>query len=160
MDGGWEEEPIEDGHKGLGAVRALNCEHEPHDPLYVGENNENGETKLAAPVGLTSSAEENEAKNVSYSYTLWVGTNVTEVITMTLTSPKNTSFFKAMIQAAEIDSRFSFDAREWPNGHYVHTLAGKKEEPRGYNFWILYRLPEYPEISSPPGNQLIAPVGE
>lgn len=93
------------GHKGLGAVRALNCEHEPHDSLYIGDNNENGETKLAAPVGLTSSAEENEAKNVSYSYTLWVGTNVTEVITMTLTSPKNTSFFKAMTQAAEIDSR-------------------------------------------------------
>ena len=25
--------------------------------------------------------------------------------------------------------RYSFEAREWPNGHYVHTLAGKKEEP-------------------------------
>lgn len=27
--------------------------------------------------------------------------------------------------------RFIFEAREWPNGHYVHTLYGKKEEPRG-----------------------------
>lgn len=29
--------------------------------------------------------------------------------------------------------RFAFEARVWPNGHYVHTLAGKKEEPRGYD---------------------------
>lgn len=44
---------------------------------------------------------------------------------------KNTSFYRAMKQAADLDSRFEFEAREWPNGHYVHTLAGKKEEPLG-----------------------------
>lgn len=37
-----------------------------------------------------------------------------------------------MTQAADMDPRFAFEAREWPNGHYVHTLAGLKEEPRGY----------------------------
>lgn len=56
-------------------------------------------------------------------YTLWVGTNVTEVFSLTLVSPKNTTFFRAMTQAAEIDPRFAFEAREWPNGHYVHTLG-------------------------------------
>lgn len=176
FDGGWTEEPLQDGQdpsigigltaeiilalgwKGLGAVRALQCDHvlkETNDNL-----SENGEPKLAAPVGLTSSAEESEPKNISYTYTLWVGSNVTEVFSLCLISTKNTSFFKAMTQAADLDPRFTFEAREWPNGHYVHTLAGKKEEPRGYNYWLLYRLPEQPDPTNPPGNQLIAPVGE
>ncbi|TMW54174.1 hypothetical protein DOY81_000758 [Sarcophaga bullata] len=174
-DGGWSEEPLQDGQdpdigvgltadiilalgwKGLGAVRALQCDHvirENSDP-----SSENGEQKLAVPYGLTTSAEESDSKNVSYTYTLWVGSNVTEAISLSLVSPKNTTFFKAMTQAAEIDSRFAFEAREWPNGHYVHTLAGKKEEPRGYNYWLLYRLPELPDPNNTPGNQLIAPVG-
>ncbi|XP_055902811.1 uncharacterized protein CG3556 isoform X2 [Eupeodes corollae] len=174
-DGGWTEEPLQDGQdpsigvgltadiilalgwKGLGAVRALQCDHvirENSDSL-----SENGEPKLALPFGLTSSAEESDTKNVSYTYTLWVGSNVTEAFSLSLVSAKNTSFFKAMTQAAEIDTRFNFEAREWPNGHYIHTLAGKKEEPRGYNYWLLYRLPELPDPNNPPGNQLIAPVG-
>ncbi|XP_036339314.1 uncharacterized protein CG3556 isoform X3 [Rhagoletis pomonella] len=174
-DGGWTEEPLHDGQdpgigvgltadiilalgwKGLGAVRALQCDHvirENSDPA-----SENGEPKLAVPYGLTSSAEESDLKNVSYTYTLWVGSNVTEAFSLSLISPKNTSFFRAMTQAAEMDPRFTFEAREWPNGHYVHTLAGKKEEPRGYNYWLLYRLPELPDPNNAPGNQLIAPVG-
>ncbi|KAL5275404.1 hypothetical protein ACFFRR_001344 [Megaselia abdita] len=146
-DGSWTEEPIQDGQdpnigigltadvilalgwKGLGAVRALQCDH-----VIRGENSdysENGETKLLQVPAFSLSTEESDIKNVSYTYTLWVGTNVTEVFSLSLTSPKNTSFFKAMTQAAELDSRFVFEAREWPNGHYVHTLAGKNEEPRG-----------------------------
>ncbi|XP_013105593.1 uncharacterized protein CG3556 [Stomoxys calcitrans] len=173
--GGWTEEPLQDGQdpdigvgltadivlalgwKGLGAVRALQCDHvirENSDPT-----SENGEQKLAVPYGLTSSAEESDSRNVSYTYTLWVGSNVTQSFTLSLVSPKNTSFFKAMTQAAEMDPRFAFEAREWPNGHYVHTLAGMKEEPRGYNYWLLYRLPELPDENNAPGNQLIAPVG-
>lgn len=92
---------------------------------------ENGEPKLAAPVGLASSAEEAEPRNVSYTYTLWLGSNVSEVFSLSLVSPRNTSFFRAMSQAADLDARFGFETKEWPNGHYVHTLAGKKEEPRG-----------------------------
>lgn len=174
-DGGWSEEPLQDGQdpdigvgltagiilalgwKGLGAVRALQCDHvirENNDPT-----SENGDQKLAVPYGLTTSAEESDSRNVSYTYTLWVGSNVTDAFSLSLVSPKNTSFFKAMTQAAEMDSRFAFEAREWPNGHYVHTLAGKKEEPRGYNYWLLYRLPELPDPNNAPGNQLIAPVG-
>lgn len=29
-----------------------------------------------------------------------------------------------------------------------------------YHYWLLYRLPEFPDPYNPPGNQLIAPVGE
>ncbi|XP_028900140.2 uncharacterized protein CG3556 isoform X2 [Zeugodacus cucurbitae] len=167
-DGGWTEEPLHDGQdpgigvgltadiilalgwKGLGAVRALQCDHVIR---------ENSDQASAVPYGLTSSAEESDSRNVSYTYTLWVGSNVTESYSLSLVSPKNTSFFKAMTQAADLDQRFAFEAREWPNGHYVHTLAGKKEEPRGYNYWLLYRLPELPDPNNAPGNQLIAPVG-
>ncbi|KFB43497.1 AGAP004726-PA-like protein [Anopheles sinensis] len=174
-DGSWTEEPLQDGQdptigigltadivlalgwRGLGAVRALQCDHVMRES---NEPSENGEPKLAAPVGLgISPVEETEPRNVSYTYTLWVGTNETEEYYLDLTSPKNTTFFRAMKQAAEIDTRFSFEAREWPNGHYVHTLAGMKEEPKSYHFWLLYRLPERPDTKNPPGNQLIAPLG-
>lgn len=141
-DGGWTEEPLQDGQdpnigigltadiilalgwKGLGAVRALQCDHvtlrensDPTSGMLSFQNNpsctrfnyficlENGEQKLAVPFGLSSSAEESDSRNVSYTYTLWVGTNVSEIISLSLVSPKNTSFFKAMTQAAEIDPR-------------------------------------------------------
>lgn len=78
--------------------------------LYVSNNLnvfilENGESKLLQAPANISSNEESDVKNVSYTYTLWVGTNVTEVFSLSLTSPKNTSFFKAMTQAAELDAR-------------------------------------------------------
>ncbi|XP_059621312.1 uncharacterized protein CG3556 [Phlebotomus argentipes] len=177
-DGGWTEEPLQDGQdpnvgvgltadiilalgwKGLGAVRILQCDHVIREMNGNGENGENGESKIATLLGVPgTSVEESEVKNVSYTYTLWVGSNVTDTFSLSLVSSKNTSFFRAMTQAAELDSRFAFEAREWPNGHYVHTLAGLKEEPRGYNYWLLYRLPELPDPANPPGNQLIAPVG-
>lgn len=65
-----------------------------------------------------------------------------------------------MQMAADQNPKFKFEASEWPNGHYVHTLAGHKEEPMGYHYWLLYRLPEIPDPASPPGNQLVAPVGK
>ncbi|KAG5672904.1 hypothetical protein PVAND_002992 [Polypedilum vanderplanki] len=178
-DGAWSEEPLHDGQdanvgigltadvilalgcKGLGAVRALQCDHVIDSPGNGnGDSDGNGEPKSAQPYGLPPvSTEDTEQKNVSYSYTLWLESNITETYSLQLVSPKNTSFFKAMTQAADIDPKFSFEAREWPNGHYIHTLAGKKEEPTLYHYWLLYRLPEIPDPESPPGNQLIAPVG-
>lgn len=121
-DGGWSEEPIQDGqeanigisltadvvlalgYKGLGAVRSLQCDHVIRES--TGENGNENELKLAAPIGLTASAEDNEGKNVTYSYTLWVGSNVTDIFSLVLTSPKNTSFFRAMMQAADYDQRY------------------------------------------------------
>jgi gastric intrinsic factor len=142
-DGGWTEEPLQDGQdptigvgltadiilalgcKGLGesfnlitnyfpikkipagAIRELQCDHVVREANGNGENGENGGEKIAQPVGLpaTGSAEDTEQKNVSYSYTLWLESNITEVYSLQLVSPKNTSFFKAMTQAADQDSR-------------------------------------------------------
>ena len=150
-DGGWTEEPLQDGQdptigvgltadiilalgcKGLGkcllgwknygnpdlcrinisslfpsigAIRALQCDHVVREANGNGENGENGGEKIAQPVGLPStSAEDTEQKNVSYSYTLWLESNITEIMSLQLVSPKNTSFFKAMTQAADQDSR-------------------------------------------------------
>lgn len=96
---------------------------------------------------------------VNVSYTLWVGTNVNETYNLTITAPKNETFYSVMVLAAEMSPHFQFVASEWPNGHYVHTLAGYKEEPMSYHYWLLYRLPSRPDPSSPPGNQLVAPGG-
>ena len=122
-DGGWTEEPLQDGQdasigigltadiilalgcKGLGAVRALQCDHVMRETNGNGENGENGDYKLSQLVGLALLSEDTEQKNVSYTYTLWLESNITEIFTMTLNSTKNTSFFKAMTQAADQDSR-------------------------------------------------------
>ncbi|KYN19510.1 hypothetical protein ALC57_07986, partial [Trachymyrmex cornetzi] len=96
---------------------------------------------------------------INVSYTLWVGSNVNETYNLTVTVPKNETFYSVMLLAASMSPHFQFTASEWPNGHYVHTLAGYKEEPMSYHYWLLYRLSLPPEPSSPPGNQLVAPGG-
>ncbi|XP_017756003.1 PREDICTED: uncharacterized protein CG3556 [Eufriesea mexicana] len=96
---------------------------------------------------------------VNVSYTLWVGSNVNETYSLTLVAPKNETFYEMMLLASEMSPHFQFVASEWPNGHYVHTIAGYKEEPMSYHYWLLYRLTSPPDPSSPPGNQLVAPGG-
>ena len=96
---------------------------------------------------------------VNVSYTLWVGSNVNETYSLTVTAPKNETFYEVMLLAAEMSPHFQFVASEWPNGHYVHTIAGYKEEPMSYHYWLLYRLTTPPDPASPPGNQLVAPGG-
>lgn len=96
---------------------------------------------------------------VNVSYTLWVGSNVNETYNLTVIAPKNETFYEVMLLAAEMSPHFQFVASEWPNGHYVHTIVGYKEEPMSYHYWLLYRLPSPPDPSSPPGNQLVAPGG-
>ncbi|XP_053998856.1 uncharacterized protein CG3556 [Hylaeus anthracinus] len=96
---------------------------------------------------------------VNVSYTLWVGSHVNETYNLTVNAPKNERFYEVMLLAAEMSPHFQFVASEWPNGHYVHTIAGYKEEPMSYHYWLLYRLPLPPDPSSPPGNQLVAPGG-
>ncbi|KAK1116534.1 hypothetical protein K0M31_018996 [Melipona bicolor] len=96
---------------------------------------------------------------VNVSYTLWVGSNVNETYSLTMTAPKNETFYEVMLLAAEMSPHFQFVASEWPNGHYVHTIAGYKEEPMSYHYWLLYRLTTPPDPASPPGNQLVAPGG-
>ncbi|KAJ0172931.1 hypothetical protein K1T71_011107 [Dendrolimus kikuchii] len=143
----------------LAAVRPPHCSDKlldsRHEPLD--SNGGDGSIKLAYYSGQTSN--DSDARNVSFTYTLWLGTNVTENFTLHMVAPRNVSFYHVMQMAAEQNPKFKFEASEWPNGHYVHTLAGHKEEPMGYHYWLLYRLPETPDPTSPPGNQLVAPVG-
>lgn len=101
-----------------------------------------------------------QAPLVNVTYTLWVGSDVNEIYNLTLSAPKNETFYEVMVLAAQRSTNFQFSAYEWPNGHYVHTLGGHKEEPMSYHYWLLYRLPAPPEPKSPPGNQLVAPGGE
>lgn len=96
---------------------------------------------------------------VLVSYTLWVGSNVTDQHSLNISTDPNSTFYHVMQAAADNDDSFKFQATEWPNGHYVHTLAGFKEEPNSYHYWLLYRLNEVPDPKNPPGNQLVAPTG-
>lgn len=138
--------------RGLGSIRNLNCGK--FDSDYDNHVEIDGLTK-----SLSSHLNDSEIRNVTITYTLWVGSNITENLTISITAPRNTSFYNIMQMAMDMDPRFSFEASEWPNGHYVHTLAGYKEEPMGYHYWLLYRLPEIPDPLTPPANQLVAPVG-
>ncbi|XP_054280040.1 uncharacterized protein CG3556 [Macrosteles quadrilineatus] len=103
--------------------------------------------------------EEDKKDGVSVTYTLWVGSNVTENHTISIVVQYNSTFYHVMQLAAQKDPHYAFSANEWPNGHYVHTLAGFKEQPMSYHYWLLYRLPSLPDLNNPPGNQLVAPTG-
>lgn len=89
-----------------GAIRELQCDHVVREANGNGDNGENGNEKIAPIPGLPStSAEDTEQKNISFSYTLWLESNITEIYSLQLVTPKNTSFFRAMTQAADQDSR-------------------------------------------------------
>lgn len=93
-------------------------------------------------------------------YTIWFSSKAkaTDAVSLALTSPRNTTFYQAMVQAADIDTSFSFEAHDWPNGHYIHSLGEHKEEPSKFNYWLLYKLVEMPDPKNPPGNQFINSV--
>ncbi|XP_049767200.1 uncharacterized protein CG3556-like [Schistocerca cancellata] len=111
---------------------------------------------------VTSSGNRNSSQQpdeVTVTYSLWVGTEVSENYSLTLRPARNSSFYNVMMLAAQQDEHYQFEATEWPNGHYVHTLAGRKEESASYLFWLLYQTPTLPNPADPPSNQLITPVG-
>ncbi|XP_012552500.1 uncharacterized protein CG3556 [Bombyx mori] len=143
----------------LAAVRPPHCSDKLMDSRHEPLDNNGGDGILKLAYQSGQAINESEARNVSFTYTLWLGTNVTENFTLQMVAPRNVSFYRVMQMAAEQNPKFKFEASEWPNGHYVHTLAGHKEEPMGYHYWLLYRLPDAPDPTSPPGNQLVAPVG-
>ncbi|XP_011147479.1 uncharacterized protein CG3556 isoform X1 [Harpegnathos saltator] len=161
--------------RGLASIRALDCGQGLSDNspprlttsniADVSTSDNHSETAIpSASAGNVSNVDTTIAGTappvlVNVSYTLWVGSNLNETYNLTVTAPKNETFYGVMLLAAEMSPHFQFTASEWPNGHYVHTLAGYKEEPMSYHYWLLYRLPSPPEPSSPPGNQLVAPGG-
>ncbi|XP_011495413.1 PREDICTED: uncharacterized protein CG3556 [Ceratosolen solmsi marchali] len=110
-------------------------------------------------VVASSASSTSSGQLVNVTYTLWVGSDVYEIHNLTLAAPRNESFYGVMVLAAERSTNFQFSAYEWPNGHYVHTLSGYKEEPMFYHYWLLYRLPSPPKPAFPPGNQFVAPGG-
>ncbi|KAG7212213.1 hypothetical protein KM043_012548 [Ampulex compressa] len=161
--------------RGLASIRALDCGQglaESSPPRLTTSNiadlvilDSHNETMIPSTAGSNTSNTDSILIGtsapilVNVSYTLWVGSHVNETYNLTVTAPKNETFYGVMLLAAEMSPHFQFAASEWPNGHYVHTLAGYKEEPMSYHYWLLYRLPGPPEPSSPPGNQLVAPGG-
>ncbi|XP_036148567.1 uncharacterized protein CG3556-like [Monomorium pharaonis] len=160
--------------RGLASIRALDCGQSLSDsPPHLTTSNNIGTSDNHSVTSMPLETSANNTSNVditlitstmvpmlvNVSYTLWVGSNVNETYNLTVTVPKNETFYSVMLLAASMSSHFQFTASEWPNGHYVHTLAGYKEEPMSYHYWLLYRLRCPPEPSSPPGNHLVAPGG-
>lgn len=84
-------------------------------------------------------------KTVSVKYSLWIGNNITDNYTAIITVPANTSFYEIMKKAAEENEKFEFSASLWPNGHYVHTLAGLKEDRVENQYWLLCLTNNGPE---------------
>uniref|UniRef100_T1IVF5 DUF4430 domain-containing protein n=1 Tax=Strigamia maritima TaxID=126957 RepID=T1IVF5_STRMM len=78
-----------------------------------------------------------EPKPLSIMYSIWIGNNATENYTLVVTMPHNMSFYEIMLHAVDLDKRYEFEAKEWPNGHYVHTLSGRKENTTMNQYWLL-----------------------
>jgi hypothetical protein len=56
--------------------------------------------------GTTPPASPKEEESVIVTYTLWVGTNVTENFTINVTARRNSSFYHVMQIAADKDPRY------------------------------------------------------
>lgn len=92
-------------------------------------------------------------------YTIWFSLKTpVDTVSLAMTSPRNTTFYQAMIQASDIDQRFAFEAHEWPNGHYIHTIGGHTEDLTKFNYWLLYKLPDIPDPKKSPENKFINSV--
>lgn len=73
--------------------------------------------------------EKENNKFVYYSYTIWIGDNVTKKYTTFLRSPKGITFYDAMVQAAEKDSRFAFEYKEYSFGRFITKIGGHEQDP-------------------------------
>lgn len=94
-------------------------------------------------------------------YTIWFSLKPpVDTVSLAMTSPRNTTFYQAMIQASDIDPRFAFEAHEWPNGHYIHTIGGHTEDLTKFNYWLLYKLPDMPDTNKLPENKFINSVSD
>jgi hypothetical protein len=110
---------------------------------------------------LHSDISTSEGPDIAVKYWLWIGNEPLEAIkhNITVHVPVNSTFFHLMLQAAQDSEPFEFSSTLWPNGHYIHTIAGTKEQPIGYHYWLLYRLPADPDPNNPPPTTYIAPGG-
>ena len=53
-----------------------------------------------------------------------------------------------------------FSSELWPNGHYIHTIDGHREQKDGYHFWVLYRLSGPPDPDNKPTQRDVHNTGE
>ena len=108
-------------------------------------------TEPAVTSTLTATAKSGDQSGmVHFTYVVWIGQNRSEVYAIQLSVAANTSFYEAMKVAAEADHRFEFSASVWPNGHYVHTINGHRDQYIGFHFWLLFRLSSMPDPENPP----------
>lgn len=116
-------------------------------------------TSTAMPTAKASSGDPSSL--VHFTYVVWIGQNRSEVYAIQLSVPGNISFYETMKVAAEADHRFEFSASVWPNGHYVHTINGHRDQYIGFHFWLLFRLNAMPDPANPPPATVpyVAPAG-
>ena len=66
-----------------------------------------------------------------------------------------------MQQAASANSTFEFKATNHPTyGHYITEIAGHSEDVERKIHWMLYRLEERPDSTSPPSDDKLSPAGK
>ncbi|XP_023026717.2 uncharacterized protein CG3556 [Leptinotarsa decemlineata] len=107
----------------------------------------------------TSNEGDSRYSDITISYTVWVGPDITESATINITAPKRTPFYEVMQLAMKKDPYFTFEATESTFGHYITTIAGHKEDKAKNIFWFIYNLKEMPDPNSPPSDDLLSPVG-
>lgn len=77
-----------------------------------------------------SSSEKTKGKKIKYSYTIWIGNDVSQKYSLDLKSKAGIFFYNAMVEAAAIDSRFSFKTKLYPNyGRSVETIGDFTSDP-------------------------------
>ncbi|XP_046385035.1 uncharacterized protein CG3556 [Ischnura elegans] len=166
---------------GLGAVRNVSCPSPPRPPspllLPPSMTTSPATMQPAGPVTdavdavVTASGRHNETAapvvpavtkggaEAVVTYTLWMGPNISESLSLTLKAPKNASFYSVMTEAAQRDQRFQFASSTWPNGHYIHTIHNLREQPAAHRYWLLYRLASLPDPMDPPSHHQLSPRG-
>lgn len=93
--------------KGLGSIRLMDCGR--HDADYENNGNKgincvsNSFLTISFTVeiegltkSLSSQGNDSEIRNITITYTLWIGSNITENFTISITAPRNTSFYSIM----------------------------------------------------------------
>lgn len=76
--------------------------------------------------------------NVQYS--LWIGNNKTIERTITLNVPVNSTFYRVMEFAANIDNKFRFEYNMKNGKPYIYSISEVQDDPEQGMFWFLFEL--------------------
>ncbi|KAG8234766.1 hypothetical protein J437_LFUL006598 [Ladona fulva] len=156
---------------GLGTIRNITCPSPPRPPSplaapglglptdHASHGSAHEKLKDHSTETPTMATGNETLGDALVTYTLWVGSNISENLSLTLKAPANSSFYNLMLEAAQQDERFQFGSSSWPNGHYIHTIHGYREQPAAHRYWLLYRLHAVPDPSEPPPHHQLSPKG-